>query len=136
MTNFVVDASVVLSWIAPKKDSGPLLRLQDAVATGDVAIFAPTFLFAECLNVLRWRYGYEQKDAEDFLLWLPKLPINFVEWSAGELAKIINIVYSYHLTGYDALYLWLAQKMKCKLLSFDRGLLGVSERVVSPDMLF
>ena len=53
MERIVVDASVVVKWFVPEKDTGKALKLRDLYIRGDVELLSPTLLYYEVSNALR-----------------------------------------------------------------------------------
>lgn len=133
MKQFVIDASAVLSWAqSDNNKTDPIWILQDKLAVGEIALVAPSFLLIEVLNVLRWRLKASQKDAMVFLASLPRLPIQFVDSFSGNIGDTVELIYNHQLSAYDALYLGLAKKTGCHLISLDKRLLAIREHVKSP----
>ena len=132
MLSYVLDASVVLSWIEDKDAFRQSFVLQEKLMRADIMAYAPGFLLVEVLNVLANKYGYKRKETEKFLTLLPKLPIRFIDPSFENIQDIIDVVYAYTLSGYDAQYLGLARAKQCKLISLDKKLLRVADWVITP----
>lgn len=136
MNQFVVDASIVLSWVQDgNKKTDPLWILQDKLAKGKISLLAPDFLLVEVLNVLKWRFKVSRDDALSFLTSLPQLPIQFVDSNFGDMSTAIALVYHHQLSAYDALYLGLAKKTGCMLISLDKQLLAIPEYVKNPTQI-
>lgn len=127
MTGYVLDASVVLSWVYKTSS------LQDTIAKGEILVYAPRFLRIEVINVLSRKYGYTKSETKSFLSYLQKLPIQYIDPSSEMLDILVDFVYAHDLSGYDALYLSLAHAKKCKLISLDKKLLHIQEWVVAPE---
>lgn len=134
MLSYVLDASVVLSWVEDKEAFRQSFVLQEKLIRADIMAYAPGFLLVEVLNVLANTYGYTRGETEKFLTLLLKLPIRFIDPSFENIQDIIDVVYTYKLSGYDALYLSLARAKQCKLISLDNKLLRVADRVITPSM--
>lgn len=113
MTNVVIDASYVLSWLMPDENH-PKTKVGQKVA--------PTLLPYEVVNalksaVLRGRVeeGLAQRLLGEFLSW----QINYQNMDS---AKTLELAVKHKLSGYDASYVYLAKKMKCELLTWDKKL--------------
>ncbi len=133
MKQYVIDASVVLSWAqGDNRKIDSVWILQDKLAAGEISLVAPSFLLIEVLNVLKWKYKVSQNDAVHFISSLPQLPIQFMDSSSGDIENTVKLVYTYQLSAYDALYLGLAKKMGCTLISLDKQLLTARDNVQSP----
>ena len=132
MLHYVLDASVVLSWVGDKEAHGSSFLLQEKLMRAAIMAYAPGFVLVEVLNVLANKYGYIRGETEKFLTLLLKLPIRFIDPSFENIQDIIDVVYTYKLSGYDALYLSLARAKQCKLISLDNKLLRVAGMVITP----
>jgi len=109
-TKVVVDASYVLSWLMPDENN-PKTKVGQKIA--------PTLLPYEVLNALksavlrgRIREDLAQRLLKEFLVWQ-------IDYQAVDSTKVLEIAVKHKLSGYDASYLYLAEKMKCELLTWD-----------------
>ena len=112
-TRVVVDASYVLSRLLPDENH-PQTKVGQKIA--------PKLLPYEVINalksaVVRGRIDEElaQRLLGEFLNW----QIEYVEIDGTE---VLALAVKQKLSGYDASYVYLAQKMKCKLLTWDKKL--------------
>ena len=133
----VVDASVVVDWVAPGVDpKGPAGRLlDDLVASGEV-LHGPALLGQEVANALltgvrRGRWSGAAADAS--FATLQSLPMRVVE-AQGLLVGAWDLARRYDEHPlYDMVYLGLAQMLGTTLYTADRALLsriGASDHVV------
>lgn len=130
MVNFVIDANIALDWIS-SEDPGPVYRL---IRTSKISAHAPCFLLIECINVLFWKKKATRSEIEEFLKTILDIGINFhQDVSSLEIDKLISLVCEYKLTSYGAQYLFLAQKLDCKLISLDNDLLKVKKWVIGTE---
>jgi predicted nucleic acid-binding protein len=109
----VIDASYALSWLLPDENR-PTLEPDHTVA--------PELLRYEVINalwsnVVRGRIG---------ALMAKKLLYEFDGWQIQyqkiDMGEVLDLSIAYKLSGYDASYLYLAKKLKCKLLTWDKRL--------------
>ncbi|MEK7119899.1 MAG: type II toxin-antitoxin system VapC family toxin [Patescibacteria group bacterium] len=129
----VVDASVVLEWLEQGAKAKAALRLHHDIIAGTVAAWAPDFLLPEVANVLLRKKHASKKDTETFIDILLTMGISFDdEPDQNTIQVIIDLASTYRTTTYDAKYIYLAQKLQCKLVSFDKDLLRITELVVAP----
>lgn len=123
----VVDASVVVDWVAPDVESdAPALALLDRLAERDEPLAAPRLLLHEVANALltgirRDRWSGAAADAAH--RHLQRLPIRLIDeptdaTRAFELARR----YDEHPV-YDMVYLALAERASGTLVTADRRLL-------------
>lgn len=138
----VVDASVVVDWVAPGVDPGaPAIAALERLSASGAELLAPRLLLEEVSNALltgirRGRWDGAAADTAQALL--RDLPIRLVDqprdlWRAWDLARR----YDNHPV-YDLLYVALAERHRTQLLSADaalrRRLVGI-DRLVAPEEL-
>jgi predicted nucleic acid-binding protein len=118
---FVVDASVVASWLLPderpSKSDAAYLRLDIDLA------LAPRIWWFEMRNILvvKEQSGRLDRDtAEEALASLAELPIQ-IENSVNEIS-VLHLSRRHRLTVYDACYLELAERQGIPLATLDRAL--------------
>ncbi|MBI3384607.1 type II toxin-antitoxin system VapC family toxin [Candidatus Gottesmanbacteria bacterium] len=134
MTKFVIDTSVVLKWISGKKESDikESLELYQLLKEGEVAIFAPSFLLVELLNILYWKRIFTHEEIISFIARVSESGINFVDLLKNDTEEILHVVLKYGVTAYDAIFLYVARTSDCKLVSADRKLHSLLDQVISP----
>lgn len=138
----VVDASVVVDWLAPDADrSLPAVAALDALADGGSEILAPRLLMEEVSNALltgvrRGRWSGLEADGAQALL--RDLPVRLVDQPrdldrAWELARR----YDDHPI-YDLIYVALAERHGTQLVTADvalrRRLVGL-DWIIGPEQL-
>jgi predicted nucleic acid-binding protein len=132
----VVDASVVVDWVAPDADAnGPARRLLDRWAADGVSVFAPRLLLEEVANALltgcrsgRW----DGQAADTAFGLLERLPVSLVDdrldlGAAWDLSRR----YDNHPV-YDMLYVAVARRLHEPLVTADASLI---RRLGSPDFI-
>ena len=138
----VVDASVVVDWVAPDVDpEGPALTALSRLAAAGAELLAPRLLLEEVSNALltgvrRGRWSGAAADVAQ--LSLLALPVLLVDDSrdlrrAWELARR----YDNHPL-YDLLYVALAERRGTRLVTADAALrqrLPAIDWVISPEEL-
>jgi predicted nucleic acid-binding protein len=128
----VVDASVVVDWVAPGVDPGlPALSALATLAAQEAELTAPRVLMEEVANALlagvrRQRWRGAEADASHALL--RELPVRLLdEPRAWDLARR----YDDHPI-YDMVYVALAERTRSVLITADRAL---RRRLVGLDWL-
>lgn len=133
MTKIVLDASVVLEWLAQGKLANSSLKIHNDILEGKIAAWAPDFLLVEVANILFWKKKFTVKDIQQFVDTIMSIGIHFDdEPNHMHTQEMIDLVDQYRVTAYDAQYLHLAKKLECKLVSFNKQLLKIKDMVVSP----
>ena len=122
----VVDASVVVDWVAPDADpDGPAMRALPVLAAGHDRLFAPRLMAEDVSNALltgvrRGRWDGEAADRAFTDLRL--LPVDLVDTSVDlEQAWELSRRYDEHPID-DLLYVALARRLGTNLLTADRRL--------------
>ena len=124
----VVDASIVVDWVAPGVDSrGPAGRLLSRLAQEDAPILAPRLLLEETANALvtgirRRRWTGAQADTA-FLL-LGQLPVQVVDQPRDlDRAFELSRRYDEHPVS-DLIYVAVAERLGEQLVTADNALRG------------
>ena len=130
---FVVDASVVGSWLLPDEHHPEAVAALDRLK--DDEAFAPSLLWFELRNLLlanerRQRITPTQTAAalnlvQELPLWLDR---------ETDSDTTLQLARAHGLTVYDAVYLELALRRHLPLVTFDASLAEAARRVnVAPD---
>ncbi|MHB1502297.1 MAG: type II toxin-antitoxin system VapC family toxin [Candidatus Dormibacteria bacterium] len=135
----VIDASVVVDWVAPGADpNSPAMGALAALAAGNDPILAPRLLWQEVGNALltgvrrqRWT-GVMADSAHRRLV---RLPVRLVD-SQLDLERAWELARRYdNHPIYDMVYVALAERMSTTLITQDQALLrllGEPRWVVGP----
>ena len=109
----VVDTSYVLSWLLPDEKSPKSTKEQ---------LVAPELLVYEVINALKTSVRCK-RIADDIA---KQLLHEFESWNVQyfkiDNESVLNLAITEGLSGYDASYVYLAKKIKCKLLTWDKKL--------------
>jgi predicted nucleic acid-binding protein len=138
----VVDASVVVDWVAPGADPGlPAVVLLAQLAADEIELVAPRLLMEEVSNALltgirRRRWNGVAADAGQALL--RQLPVRLVD-EPRDLERAWDLARRYdNHPVYDMVYVALAERRRTQLVTADaalRELLMRREWIVSPEQL-
>jgi predicted nucleic acid-binding protein len=138
----VVDASVVVDWVAPDADPALLaLAALERLAADDAELLAPRLLMEEVSNALltgvrRGRWGGATADTARDLLH--RLPVRLVD-QPRDLDRAWDLARRYdNHPVYDLLYVALAERRRTQLVTANRTLrerLVGLDWVVSPEQL-
>lgn len=109
----VIDTSYVMSWLLPDEKSPKSVKEQ---------LVAPDLLVYEVINALKT--SVRRKRITDDIA--QQLLHEFEGWNIQyfkiDNESVLDLAISEELSGYDASYLYLARKMKCELLTWDKKL--------------
>ena len=132
----MVDASVVVDWVAPDADPDlPALRALTRLAADDAELLAPRLLLEEVSNALltgvrRGRWSGAAADTARGLL--RQLPVRLVD-EPRDLDRAWDLARRYdNHPIYDLVYVALAERRRTQLVSADAGL---RQRLVELDWL-
>lgn len=125
MNRYVVDASVVIKWYLPEDYNDYAERLLNP----EIELLVPDLLFSEIGNIA-WkqvtRDNYSRQKATTILDALDAVP--FIVWSAKSLRRnAFDIACLTKRSFYDSLYVALAEKAACKMVTADRKLFNSLE---------
>lgn len=121
VTTYVVDASVILKWLAPDRESylTQARQLFTQACNGDIHLVAPAFLKTEVSNVLLRKKHLTPTQINRFLFLVSRAHLIYIPESSEQLDLTLKLAYKYHLSVYDGLYLALAQSQHLTLISAD-----------------
>lgn len=122
----VVDASVVVDWVAPDADPElPALTALERLAAGDAELLVPRLLMAEVSNALltgvrRGRWSGAAADTACGLL--RQLPVRLVD-EPRDLDRAWDLARRYdNHPIYDLIYVALAERRRTQLVTADSSL--------------
>ncbi len=129
--DFVLDASITLSWCFEDESTPAAIAIMESLATKTAHV--PELWSLEIGNILvgasrKKRLTYAKM--AEFLELIENLNIQTDhETSARGFHEIISLAYSEHLTTYDAAYLELAMRLGLPLATKDNELRKVAKRL-------
>lgn len=135
----VVDASVVVDWVAPGVDPElPAISLLARLAATDAELIAPRLLMEEVSNALLTgirRGRWSGAAADDARALLRDLPVRLVD-EPRDLERAWDLARRYDAHPiYDLLYVALAERRRTQLITADDALrrwLGGFDWIVTP----
>jgi predicted nucleic acid-binding protein len=122
VTDLVIDASVAIKWVVDEPGSAAALNLRRH------RLWAPELLAAECANILWKKVRRNELDEREALLYARVLERARVELEPmGRLLERATqlAILSGH-PAYDCIYLALAERLSCDVVTADRRLSRVS----------
>jgi predicted nucleic acid-binding protein len=122
---YVVDASVVLKWFLPEKDSGLADSLLEDFLNGDAELIAPDLILLETANALWKRVELRQElsATESSLIFRDLLTLPLSLHGSGPLAdRAFQFAIKHRHSVYDAVYCALAIERNCEFITADQTL--------------
>ncbi len=122
MSVLVVDASVVVKWFMPEVDSDRALLVRESLVEGECGLIAPDLMLSEFGNVLwKRRDVLDEATSLEMIGDLLALGITLVPCEQI-LAHAYRVARRYNCTVYDSLYLALAERRECDIITADKRL--------------
>lgn len=121
MDKLVVDASVVVKWFVVEPHSNEARRVLEAYVNGAVSFHAPDILPAEFANTIWKKQLFQdlaEPDARDILAAFRRLQMLFTPTLALS-DDAYKLAITHRRSIYDALYLALSLREKCRLVTAD-----------------
>jgi predicted nucleic acid-binding protein len=120
----VVDCSVAAKWILPESDCEPALDLLDSCLAGDILLIAPDLLLVEFASLIakRKRRGeISAAQAKEAFGWIARSAPPLYE-TRPLVLPALELSLSYHMSLWDCVYVALALKHDCSLVTADARL--------------
>jgi len=126
----VIDASVVVKWIAPEEKTAKALTIRDLHKQGISVIHVPTLLYYEITNMLANNIGLPLQKIFQFFEILEGLELKEEQLQfRQDYQEIAKLCQKYRTSSYDASYVYLAQKLNTDLITADRKLFGKTKKL-------
>lgn len=120
MTRYVVDASVAVKWLVPEEYADIAAALIEPFCQ----LVGPEFLAIEVANVGVQKYRRNELTLDEALQFGEKIrnfPVSFVK-DIDLVADAARLATGYGRAIYDCLYVALAVREQCRLITADRRL--------------
>lgn len=132
--SFVIDSSVLLSFLLPDEPDDRTLHLLDHLAHDGA--WAPVLLKYEVANALlaaERRRRIEPSYRTMALAQFQRMPIDFdLPTGADGWQQVCDLAATWRLTGYDAAYLALAMRLGLPLATYDREIIAAARALSIP----
>ncbi len=133
MTRFVVDAGIAVKWYLTEEHTDAAERLLSA----EHERTAPELILIECANVFVTRQRRGEFSASDAQTSLIALADSIQIQQSGSLVNAaLDIALTHHRSAYDSLYVALAIREQCWLVTADRRLYDALSPTFSDTMLW
>ena len=118
----VLDASVVAKWFIEEENTEKAIEIRDKFVRGEIEVLVPSLLIYEIGNVFLKHPAKNSKDVENDFKALFDIGMEIVEINKPEIKDIHKNAKHFGITFYDAVYVTLALKEGCKLITADKKL--------------
>jgi len=118
----VLDASAAVKLFREEEEALEMRQIVDLYKKRRVSIYAPSLLFVELANALRYTRGLTVNDVFDALRALKMLRLIVVDVE-HVLNRAVELAFEYDVTVYDAVYVALAELVRGVLITYDGELL-------------
>ena len=119
----VVDASVVVKWFVEEKYSKEALIIRDSFTEGLIDIIAPSLLYFEVLNALKYSGAFGEDELKKVARILEDYQFTVYELRGAYAEKAVEIAMRKGITIHDASYVALALIEGVELYTADEKLL-------------
>lgn len=129
--DFVIDASVALSWAFEDEETGETEAVLNRMIQGEQAVVPHLWLW-EIANALTFAVRKKRIDSgrrRQFLSTMGKAPLILDRATpAAVFGRIVELADDHHLTVYDAAYLELAIRHGLPLATLDQALIRAARK--------
>ncbi|MBI2611441.1 type II toxin-antitoxin system VapC family toxin [Candidatus Gottesmanbacteria bacterium] len=119
MEKVVIDASVAVKWFIEEENSSVAQNLLQKHREQKIKILAPDILVLEVLNGLYYSAHFRREDLHIIARRLFSFEIEYISLYEKLTSDAIKIVANYGITPYDSLFIALAEKENCPLITAD-----------------
>jgi predicted nucleic acid-binding protein len=123
---FTVDASVGIKWFSSENEDKVEIAqiLQEKNLAGEIEIIVPDLFFFEIINSFLYKKNSNSDSLLHILDSLKFMHMQIVYPDMALMEDVLKIAYKQNITFYDALYVAVAKKQDCILLTEDKKLLA------------
>lgn len=122
----VVDASVVFKWIVSEDETSTRAarQLRQQYLLGKEKIIAPDILLYEIANIFAYKTKLSFEDVAKAWQSFQSLEIPVVAATEAYIGDCLKFSQRHQISVYDASYVVLAQKRKCRFITADKRLVA------------
>jgi len=108
MIEIVIDASVVVKWFIEEIDSDNARLLRDKFIEGEIELTAPSLLYFEVLNALKYSQLFDPSELDNAGESLENYGFNIITIKDKIRKHMIKIAVEHEISIYDASYMGLS----------------------------
>ncbi|HJZ06247.1 hypothetical protein A2634_02250 [Candidatus Amesbacteria bacterium RIFCSPHIGHO2_01_FULL_48_32] len=134
ITKVVIDTNVVLKWIPGKNEEGVGMarKIYGYIKKKDVEMWAPEYMLLESLQVFVRKRLMKLDEAIEGVELLRNCGLIFEQIGVESFTEIAGISQKFDQSVYDSMFLYLAKKRNCKLITFDEKVWKRCELAINP----
>lgn len=118
----VLDASVVFKWLVDEDNSRLATTYLNDHISGANPIAVPELLFYELANVLSTKYGLTNKESRLAFATIWDIELESYHLGLSDYQRVVHWSKKLNLSGYDAVYITLAEKLEAQFITADAKL--------------
>jgi len=120
MEKVVLDTSVVVKWFVEEEGSKKAIDFLEKYRRGELKILVPEIISLELANALFFGAGLKGKTLQEAISAFYKLGISFISLDEVLVREASKYSEKFKIATYDALFIVLAEKEKCFLVTADK----------------
>lgn len=119
MQSIIVDTSVVAKWFSEEgeEDYQKARRIVTLIQQEEIHLVCPRIIFIELANGLKLGKHHDRESLFKSIQSLQSLTSEIVDLI--EYERVLDLMYTYDLTSYDAIFVALAEVRKVPLITAD-----------------
>ncbi len=119
MEKVVVDSSVIVKWFIDEDNSDKAKQLLNDNTKEKITLYVPDIAILEVINALFYQASFDSDRLLEVVKTLYHLEINIVNLSETLSSLVVDKMLKNKIASYDALFIALAEKEKCPLVTAD-----------------
>lgn len=120
MEKVVLDTSVVVKWFVEEENSKKALDFLEKYRLGKLKILAPEIIGLELASALFFGVGLRRKILQEALGAFYDLGLTLISLDESLVKEASKYSEKFKIATYDALFIVLAEKEKCFLVTADK----------------
>lgn len=120
MEKIVVDTSVAIKWFVSEPKSKEAIGVFNQHNKKKIKIVVPDIIRLELINGLFYSYHFKSYQLKEVLTSLKSANLDLVSIDKIDLNSVTDLMEEYNIASYDGLFIALAQKLDCPLVTNDK----------------
>ncbi|MBD3229696.1 MAG: PIN domain-containing protein [Candidatus Lokiarchaeota archaeon] len=123
MRKIIVDANVIVKWFIEEIYSDKARILRDKFIDGEIELLAPSLLYFEVLNALKYSQIFNKNDLNNAGVSLENYGFKIIPIKKNIRKQMIEIALDYDISIYDAAYIGLSKATGNILFTADKKII-------------